>query len=95
MDYEKYHNSAEVLKAIAHPVRLCILRNILEHQDSGDRLTNVASIQTCVNIPQSTLSQHLGKLRQAGVVISKRHGLEMAYEVVDPRIRSIIKLMLE
>lgn len=94
-EYEaKYREMAEFFKAIAHPVRLCILKNILEHQLSGNQLSNVGSIQSCVHIPQSTLSQHLQKLRAAGILIGHRHGIEIAYEIKDRRTMEIIEFML-
>lgn len=95
-DYEsKYRETAEFFRAISHPIRLCILKNIMDHQLAGDALTNVGRIQTCVAIPQSTLSQHIQKLRNAGILVGHRHGIEIAYEIKNQRTMDIIKFVLD
>ena len=79
---------AEMLKAIAHPVRLQILRNLCVKKE------NVTSLYTSINLPQSTISRHLAVLKNAGVVKSTRQGLEMEYcidcEEMEKFIKSII-----
>ncbi|HEX2953538.1 MAG TPA: metalloregulator ArsR/SmtB family transcription factor, partial [Bacillota bacterium] len=52
---------AELLKSIAHPIRLCIVKGLIEQGEC-----NVNTMQDCLQIPQSTLSQHLAKLRDLG-----------------------------
>ena len=54
MDMNKYNEISEVLKALAHPVRLCIVRGLLEKGGC-----NVCHMQECLGMPQSTTSQHL------------------------------------
>ena len=76
---------AEILKALAHPVRLCIVKGLLE---SGS--CNVTKIQTCLDLPQSTVSQHLAKLRDVGIISGQRQGLEIFYEVVSPEAKRIV-----
>lgn len=78
---------AEILKAIAHPVRLCIVRGLIEESK------NVTKIQNCLNKPQSTISQHLAKLKAAGIVEGKRTGLEVKYFVVNEDVKKIIEVM--
>lgn len=73
-----YRDKADLLKALAHPVRLCIVRNLIE------RRCNVGHMQECLGIPQSTLSQHLGILRAKGIIAAEKMGPEMYYRVVDP-----------
>ncbi|HYE08801.1 MAG TPA: metalloregulator ArsR/SmtB family transcription factor, partial [Patescibacteria group bacterium] len=50
----KYNDKAELLKVLAHPVRLCIVRGLM------DKECNVSHMQECLELPQSTVSQHLG-----------------------------------
>ncbi|NTV88743.1 MAG: winged helix-turn-helix transcriptional regulator [Clostridiales bacterium] len=78
---------AEKLKAIAHPYRLCIIKGLI------DNACNVTHIQECLDIPQSTVSQHLAKLKSAGIIEGKRCGLEICYSVVDEEIRAIVENM--
>lgn len=87
MDIKQYSTKAEKLKAIAHPQRLCIVKGLI------DNSCNVTKIQECLEIPQSTVSQHLAKLKSAGIINGERKGLEICYSVVDDEIREIVKLL--
>jgi predicted transcriptional regulator len=88
-NFKAYNETADILKALAHPVRLCIVRGLLEKGTC-----NVSYMQECLDIPQSTVSQHLQKLRTMGIVQTERNGLEVNYSVVDPRIKMIITTFL-
>jgi len=88
-DYMKYSETAEMLKALAHPVRLCIINGLL-----NEGKCNVGHMQGCLGIPQSTLSQHLQKLRSAKLIEGKRNGLEINYSVCDDRVKELVKLLL-
>lgn len=57
-DAKKLNEKAELLKVLAHPVRLCIVKGLLENGGC-----NVTYMQNCLNAPQSTVSQHLQKLK--------------------------------
>jgi len=84
--YDKY---SETLKALGHPIRLCIVRGLIESEGC-----NVTKMQDCLNIPQSTISQHLAKLKSAGIIVGDRKGLEITYRVVDPKVKELIKILL-
>lgn len=88
MDMNKYNEIAEVLKALAHPVRLCIVRGLLEKGGC-----NVCHMQECLGMPQSTTSQHLQKLRSAGIISGQRKGLEITYQVCDKRVIELIEVL--
>jgi ArsR family transcriptional regulator len=88
-DMKSYNAKSEILKAIAHPVRLCIVKGLIENE------CNVTKIQECLNLPQSTVSQHLTKLRAAGVIEGERKGLEICYRVVSKDIKKIIKALFD
>jgi len=87
-DIRRYRREAELLKALAHPARLCIVRGLIEQG------CNVTAIKDCLGLPQSTVSQHLAVLRAHGIVEGKRRGTEVAYNVVDERIRRIVEILL-
>lgn len=89
-DYLKYSDTAEMLKVLAHPVRLCIVKGLLEKGDC-----NVTYMQSCLNTPQSTISQHLQKLRTAGIIEGKRNGLEIKYRVCNDKVAKLIKVLFE
>jgi ArsR family transcriptional regulator len=82
---QKYEDIAEVLKVLAHPVRLCLVETMLTKGP-----TNVTTMYEKLGMPQSTISQHLSKLKAAKVVAGTRKGLEIYYEVVDDRTKTIL-----
>lgn len=81
-----YREKARLLKGLAHPVRLCIVKGLMD--DEG---CNVSKMQGCLNVPQSTLSQHLAKLRDLNILESQRDGIEMNYYVVSEEAEKIIR----
>lgn len=87
MDSKKYEVQAEKLKAIAHPHRLCIIKGLIEKQ------CNVTKIQECMELPQSTVSQHLTKLKAAGIIEGQRSGLEICYRVIDEEIIEVVRIL--
>lgn len=89
-NYKQYEDVAEFLKVLAHPVRLCIVKNLLEKG-----CCNVTNMHSCLGMPQSTISQHLQKLKSIGIIKGERNGLEIVYEVVDKRAEKVIKALLE
>lgn len=88
-EYIKYNEIAEILKVLAHPIRLCIINNLLKEGES-----NVTNMQACLEIPQSTLSQHLQKLRSAKLIEGKRKGLEVNYHISDDTVAKLVKDLL-
>lgn len=88
-DLKKYEQKAEKLKALAHPQRLCIVNGLMENK------CNVTTIQECLGLPQSTVSQHLAKLKAAGIIEGNRKGLEICYSVVDEEIKEIVKILIK
>lgn len=89
IDLKMYEKKAEKIKALAHPHRLCIIKGLIE---GG---CNVTKIQECLGLPQSTVSQHLAKLKAAGIIEGQRNGLEICYCVVDEDIINIAKVLLK
>lgn len=90
MDSQSFEQSAELLKALAHPVRLCIVNGLLNKGSC-----NVSFMQDCLGLPQSTVSQHLQKLRSAGIVQANRIGLEVNYTVADERVRQLAGILFK
>lgn len=88
MDVKKFEQRAELLKALAHPTRLCIVNGLIDREKS-----NVTTIRECMHLPQSTVSQQLAVLRAKGIVVGERKGLEVCYRVVDERVEGIVKLL--
>ena len=87
-NYKNYYDMAEMLKTLAHPVRLCIVRGLLEKGEC-----NVTYMQSCLGTPQSTISQHLQKLRLAGMIEGRRNGLEIYYRVCDDKVKVLMNVL--
>lgn len=89
MEMELYRLQAEFCKGMAHPKRIMIL-NVLKE---GELTVNELSGKT--GIPQSNLSQHLGLLRQLGLLQTRRDGLNIYYSIADKRIVEACELVRE
>ena len=72
---EFYRERAEIAKAIAHPTRLLILDALAQK----DRC--VCELNALVKIDQSTLSKHLSILKNAGLVVDQKKGLQVYYHL--------------
>ncbi|MEC2490113.1 metalloregulator ArsR/SmtB family transcription factor [Bacillus cereus] len=77
----------ELLKIMAHPVRLQIVKE-LEHR----KICNVTQLTELLDIPQSTVSQHLSKMR-GKILRSERRGLEMYYHIVNSKACQIVRVL--
>ncbi|MCT4687669.1 ArsR/SmtB family transcription factor [Vallitalea sp.] len=89
-DINKYYEAAEILKVLGHPTRLCIVNGLIRNQGC-----NVSFMQSCLNIPQSTVSQHISKLKSAGIIVGERKGLEITYKVVNQIAIDLVNSLFE
>ncbi|MNP16950.1 Transcriptional repressor PagR [compost metagenome] len=89
-DFKSYNEVADILKALAHPVRLCIVKGLMQKENC-----NVTYIQECLDLPQSTVSQHLQKLRSMGIVETECFGLEIKYHIANEKIKKLISILFE
>lgn len=80
-----YEESALLLKALANPVRLQIIHGLLRN---GCR--NVSCMERGTGMSQSCISQHLQKLRAAGVVTAERSGNEVYYRAASVEVARLL-----
>jgi len=66
---------AAVIKALAHPSRLLIAEALME----GEMC--VCDLKDLVGADMSTVSKHLSMMRQAGVLVSDKRGLNIYYRL--------------
>lgn len=78
---------SELLKALGHPVRLKMVEGLL----CGE--CNVKKMVKALGLPQSTVSQHLGILKNRGIVQIRKEGVKTCYRVTDPRIKELMKAL--
>ena len=71
---------ANLLKAISHPARLCIVKGLIK-----DGPSNVSNMHVCLELAQSTVSQHLAK--------GERNGTEIIYSIDNDFIAEIVGIM--
>lgn len=83
-----FSKDSEILKALGHPLRLKIVNGLLNTDEC-----NVNTIVEKLRIPQSTASQHLGILRNRGIIAPRKEGVKTCYRVVDQRVRRIVELL--
>lgn len=77
-----YKARADVAKALAHKTRLEIIDILVEQ---GDKC--VCELTEILNVSQSTVSKHLGVLKKAGIVDSKKEGLKVTYSLRTPCVK--------
>ena len=82
---EKLQMSSEILRALAHPLRLKILSFI----DQNGTI-NVNKIYNTLKLEQSITSQHLRILRVAGLVETQRDGKFIHYSIEYPKIANAV-----
>lgn len=73
---EFLQSMAEEIKLIGHPLRL----RILEFLDLNGECT-VSRILAGISAPQSAVSQHLNRMRAAGIVACRREGRQIFYRI--------------
>ena len=78
--------SAEILRALAHPLRMQILEFI-----DNNKTINVNKIYNTLKLEQSITSQHLRILRIAGIVSTKREGKFIHYSIDYPKVTTVLK----
>ncbi len=78
---------AEFLKSLCHPQRLMIVCALVEGE------LGVADLERGLAIRQPSLSQHLGSLREAEIISSRKAGKMVFYRLSDPRAAKLIETL--
>jgi len=77
---------AEFFKALAHPLRI----RILECLATGPR--SVQELQEALSVDQPTVSQQLAVLRTKNVVVTRKQGTVVHYDLRDPAVRELLEV---
>ena len=88
----KLERHAEQLSALGHPVRLEILRYVVQ---AGAEGAAAGDIQMHVELPASTLSHHLKRLVDAGVLSSRGEGTFHFYAADYTALRALTDYLWE
>ena len=73
-------NTADVLKALGHPIRL----QIIESLENGEKC--VGDIVTALRCRQAITSQHLNLMKDKGILSSRREGSRMYYRIKNTNV---------
>jgi ArsR family transcriptional regulator len=86
IDNDQLQVSTDILRALAHPLRMKILEFI-----DKNKTINVNKIYNTLKLEQSITSQHLKILRASGLVHTHREGKFVHYTIDYPKLVVAIK----
>jgi ArsR family transcriptional regulator len=84
LDTEKLERAADILKTVAHPVRL----RIIDFLESGDK--TVTELCRHLGSQQPYMSQQLNLMKAKGILSSKRNGNQVYYSIANPSVVKVI-----
>ncbi|PEW56415.1 transcriptional regulator [Bacillus cereus] len=87
IEHMNFKRNSELLKIMGHPVRLKIINELYKH-----KILNGKQITEILNLPQSTVSQHLCKMK-GEILKGDRKGLEVYYSISNLKVREIIAVL--
>nr|WP_222132489.1 metalloregulator ArsR/SmtB family transcription factor [Pseudonocardia sp. C8] len=85
---EDVRRAADAMRMLSDPTRIKILWALLQGESS------VACLAELVGAAPTAVSQHLAKLRLAGLVENRREGTFVYYTVDDPTVRAVLERVL-
>lgn len=87
---QTFDQAAEVLKTLAHPLRIRIILLLTKK-----RSMNVSTLQRRLKVDQTLLSYQLTRMRDRGLLDTVRQGKEIHYSLPDSALSEIMKLVLD
>lgn len=86
---EKLERGAHCIKTLGHPLRLKILAVL-----GGGEATQ-GEILNAIGTSQSNVAQHLARLRDKGVLVTRKEANQVFYRVRDPKLFALLELVRE
>ena len=87
LGWEKVERAAEILRTVAHPLRLRIIELLQATEMS------VSEIQGVLGISQSLTSQQLSLMKAKGILKSKKNGKMVYYCIGKPEVIQVINCL--
>jgi DNA-binding transcriptional ArsR family regulator len=87
-EYPIFEMQAQLCQVLGNSIRLRIVSAL----KSGPKCVNEL-VAILKNVPQPSVSRHLGVLRSAGVLSARRSGMEAIYEITNPKIVGVCDMM--
>jgi ArsR family transcriptional regulator, arsenate/arsenite/antimonite-responsive transcriptional repressor len=78
ISFEEAEIRSRIIKAMAHPVRLMVIDELKEGEKSFFTLFSLFTLD------KSTVSKHLSVLKEAGIVSSRKVGIDVIYKLEVP-----------
>ena len=78
MNYTHAKARADILKALAHPIRILFVDALSQ----GDMC--VSELNKLVDVDQSTISRHLSQLKKVGIVSERKEGMKVIHHLECP-----------
>ncbi len=85
----KAEEAAALMRALSHAARLVVLCELCAGERSVGELTESSGLS------QSAMSQHLARLREDGLVATRRDAQTIYYRLADSKIERVIRLLFE
>ncbi|OJY61962.1 ArsR/SmtB family transcription factor [Sphingopyxis granuli] len=82
-------HAASVLKLLANEQRLLILCRLTQGEFAVGQMVELCGQS------QSSVSQHLGRLREGGLVKTRRDGTTIYYSLADDGVRKLVDMLCD
>jgi len=86
---QQARKASQLLRSLSHESRLLILCLLSEREMS------VSEIEDLIQLPQATVSQQLARLRQDGLVETRKEGRSVYYRIADKDITRIVESLYD
>jgi DNA-binding transcriptional ArsR family regulator len=89
LELEQLQRAADILKTVAHPVRL----QIIDFLEPGEK--SVSELCQCLGTQQPYTSQQLNLMKAKGILSSRRNGNQVFYSIANPKVVKVIHCVRE
>ncbi|ACK42814.1 MULTISPECIES: ArsR/SmtB family transcription factor [Dictyoglomus] len=86
---EALQNMSDILKILAHPLRIKLIFILAQNS------ATVSDLLKILNVRQPNLSQHLTLLKRVKLLKTKREGKSVYYQLSHPEIRDLLESINE
>jgi len=80
---------SELLKVLGHPERLAILLLVYEREMC------VKDLMGALQISQPKVSQHVGLMKELGILSFRKEGTKVIYRLSNPVVKEILDILFE
>ena len=87
LDWDALREATKCLKSVAHPVRLRMLELLSDGEYTVGELADLCEVEP------ATASDHLGRLRDRGLLFQDRRGKQVFYQISAPAVGGILHCM--